>query len=43
MNTLERRLFLKAALASGAALGAGGIAPNGAFAAPSSKLSTPRG
>ena len=43
MNTLERRLFLKTALASGAAIGAGGIAPNSAFAAPSSKLIDTKG
>jgi ABC-type sugar transport system substrate-binding protein len=43
MNTLERRLFLKTALASGAALGAGGLVSNSAFAAPSSKLVDTKG
>ena len=38
MNTLERRLFLKTALASGAGFGASSLASNSAFAAPSGKL-----
>ena len=43
MNTLERRLFLKTALASGAGLGAGGLVSTSAFAAPSSKLVDTKG
>jgi ribose transport system substrate-binding protein len=43
MNILERRLFLKTALASGAGLGAGGLVSNSAFAAPSSKLVDTKG
>lgn len=43
MNTLERRLFLKTALASGAGFGASSLASNSAFAAPSSKLVDTKG
>ena len=43
MNTLERRLFLKTALASGAGFGASSLASNSAFAAPSGKLVDTKG